>query len=134
MTNDNIAALQKLSEDWQRAKLVEAAAKDHRIEIEQQIVAITGKRPDAGQITVTAGPAKIVVKTNISYTFDWAKWDAELAAKVPPHLHPVKTTPKREIDAGGIDYLREREPAIYAIVAQALTRKENKPGIEITLP
>jgi hypothetical protein len=121
--------LRELSAQWLEAKQAENTAKARRLAIEQAIVDITGTR-ETGQMTVTAADAKIVVKVNETYKFDWAEYD-RLANQIPSHLQPVKT--RREPDPAGLRWLRENRPAIYAALAPALTRTITKPSIEITL-
>lgn len=116
---------------WLLAKSDEAAAKQRRIDIEKAIIAITGKRADAGQMTVDAPGAKITIKTNFSLSLDWDKFDNELAARIPAHKHPIKT--KRELDEAGVKWMQANDPASYLVLSEGLTRKENKPTVEITL-
>ena len=130
MTTNNNSVLASLCQQWRAIKDQEQECKARRLDLEQQIIALTGK-PDEGQKTLGLGYAKITIKANHSYSFDWAKWDAELAAQIPPHMHPIKT--ERAIDEGGFKYLRQHEPALYAIASLALTKKEIKPSLDITL-
>lgn len=117
--------LKDLSAQWLAAKADEKAANARRAEIEDKIVALTGKR-DEGSKTHDIGDFKIVVTGKLSYKMDWKAWD-QVKAEIPAELHPVKMKP--EVDAKGITWLRENQPDLYALIPVEI--KPAKTGIEI---
>lgn len=117
--------LNNLSAQWIAAKAEEKAANAKRIEIEDKIVALTGKR-DEGSKTHDIGDYKIVVTGKLSYKMDWKAWD-QVKTEIPAELHPVKMKP--EVDAKGIAWLRENKPELYALVPVEI--KPAKTGVEI---
>ena len=122
--------LQALTDAWLQAKAQEHQANAMRVAIEKDIVLLTGQRTTAGQITVTVPGVKIVVKTNMTSKFDWAKWDEDIASFIPPERHPVKNV--RALDEAGVNWLRENDWKSYQLLATALTVTEGKPTISIT--
>lgn len=109
---DGAQTLEKLCADWLRAKTYEANANNLRILIEEQIVALTGKK-DEGAKTVEADGFKLTITGKVSRKMDWDKWNA-VKAQIPAQLHPVKFPP--ELDEKGVKYLKLNEPAIYALL------------------
>lgn len=120
-------ALEKLCADWLKAKTVESAANALRINIEEQIVALTGKK-DEGSKTVDSEGYKLTITGKMTRKMDWDKWDA-VKAQIPDHLHPVKSKP--ELDEKGVKYLQLNEPAIYALLP--LEVKPAKTSVEVKL-
>mgnify|MGYP000237460379 CR=1 FL=1 len=117
--------LEQLSAEWLAAKKAEAAASKQRTAIEEQIVALTGKR-DEGAQTIEAEGFKVTVTGKISRKMDWDKWEA-IKAKIAPNLHPVKYKP--ELDEKGVKYLQANEPEIYALLP--IEVKPAKTAIEV---
>lgn len=122
-----IAELPELSDAWLHAKAAEQAANAVRLDIERQIITITGNKKD-GQQTVEAGENKITIKTNWTLKLDLQKWDS-VAVQIPESLHPIKT--ERKVDPAGVKWLRENDPIHYAILAQALTITEAKATVDV---
>lgn len=120
-------ALEKLCADWLKAKQVETAANDLRLNIEEQIVALTGKK-DEGAKTVDAEGYKLTITGKISKKMDWAKWEA-IKSQIPDLLHPVKFKP--EVDEKGVKYLQQNNPEIYALLP--LEVKPAKTSVEVKL-
>lgn len=120
--------LAELSREWQIAKHAEAHATTQRIAVEKKILAITGTKP-SGNLSKRDGIFKIVVTTNVGYSMDWKAWD-KLSKQIPVELHPIKQKP--EIDPRGVKWLMTNRPDLYRVLAQALTKKINKPSIAIS--
>lgn len=119
--------LKKLAQDWLAAKAEEAAANARRFAIEQQIVAITGKKDEGAQTTKGEG-CSVTVTGVINRKMDWKKWD-EVKASIPAELHPVKQKP--ELDEKGVKWLKENRPDIYALLP--IEVKPGKAGIEVKI-
>ena len=117
--------LEELSAEWLKAKKAEAAAYKKRVAIEDQIVALTGKR-DEGSQTVDATGFKITITGKVSRKMDWDKWE-DVKAQIAPNLHPVKYKP--ELDEKGVKYLQANEPEIYALLP--IEVKPAKTAIEV---
>jgi hypothetical protein len=123
--------IETLCADWLKAKRAENTANAERIAIEDQIVALTGKR-DEGAKTVDATGFKITVTGKISRKMDWTAWEA-VKDQIPVDLRPVKMKP--ELDEKGVKWLAENNPDIYKLlpieVKPAKTAVEVKP-VEVT--
>lgn len=117
--------LEQLSADWLKAKAEEAAANKRRVAIEDQIVALTGKK-DEGSQTIEATGFKVTVTGKVSRKMDWDKWET-VKAQIAPNLHPVKFKP--ELDEKGVKYLQANEPEIYALLP--IEVKPAKTAIEV---
>lgn len=118
-------ALEKLCADWLKAKQAETAANTLRVDIEDQIVALTGKK-DEGAKTVDAEGFKLTITGKMTRKMDWTKWEA-IKSQIPALLHPVKL--KTEIDEKGVKYLQLNEPEIYALLP--LEIKPAKTSVDI---
>lgn len=117
--------LKQLSADWLKAKAEEAAANKRRVAIEDQIVALTGKK-DEGSQTIDATEFKITVTGKISRKMDWTQWET-VKSQIAPNLWPVKMKP--ELDEKGVKYLQANEPEIYALLP--IEVKPAKTAIEV---
>ena len=120
-----MADLSQLAADWLAAKAEEAAANKRRLALEDQIVALTGKR-DEGSQTHDASAFKVTVTGKISRKMDWAKWDT-IKTQIHPNLWPVKQKP--ELDETGVKYLQANEPETYALLP--LEVKPAKTSVEV---
>lgn len=118
-------ALHQLAAAWLAAKKAENAAAKQRQAIEEQIVALTGKR-DEGAQTHEADQFKVTVTGKVSRKMDWDKWE-QVKAQIHPNLHPVKFKP--ELDERGVKYLQANEPEIYALLP--IEVKPAKTAIEV---
>jgi hypothetical protein len=101
--------LETLAADWVAAKDKERAATAARVEIEDKIVELAGKK-DEGSKTHEAGQFKVTITGKISRKMDWEKW-AEVKAQIPTELHPVKMKP--ELDERGVKWLKDNRPDLY---------------------
>ncbi len=119
--------LQDLCRHWLQAKADEKAANKRRLEIELEIVKLTGTR-DEGSKTVNLDKYKVKVTGKVTRSFDWDKWE-NIKAKIPQNLWPVRT--KTELDETGVKYLRDNEVEIYQLLP--LSVKPAKTAIEVEL-
>lgn len=117
--------LTELGIEWLAVKHDENKARDARIAIEEQIIAITGKR-DEGSKTHDAGGCKITVTGKIARKMDWEAWES-IKAKIPVNMHPVRYKP--EVDEKGVKYLQANEPELYKLLP--LEVKPAKPAIDV---
>lgn len=125
--NTDETLLANLAMRWREAKRAEALARDDRIRIEQEIIAITGCKAE-GSKTHQAGEWKVTVTGKLNRTLDRAAWES-IASDVPEHLRPVEYKPS--LDLKGLRYLESHHPDIYRRVAEAIVTKPGKPAVEI---
>lgn len=123
--SDAPMTLDQLSAAWLAAKKAENTAAKERAAIEEQIVAMTGKR-DEGAQTHEAEGFKVTVTGKVSRKMDWDKWET-VKAQIAPNLHPIKYKP--ELDEKGVKYLQANEPEIYALLP--IEVKPAKTAIEV---
>ena len=113
------------------AKRTEDAAKEARIAVEEQIVALVnvGERETK---TVDAGEGlKVTVKKAVSYKADLAAIEA---LKLPPEMNPVKRVPETtEFDEAGYEWLREHHPEVAARIDRFVEVKPRKPAVTLKL-
>lgn len=125
MSETPALTLEQLAAEWLVAKAEEAHANKRRTAIEEQIVALTGKKDEGSQTSAATG-FKITVTGKVSRKMDWAKWD-EVKGKIAPALWPVKMKP--ELDETGVKWLQQNEVEIYALLP--LEVKPAKTAIEV---
>ena len=119
--------LEKLCDDWLKAKRVETNANALRLIIEEQILALTGAKGE-GAKTVDTDGYKLTITGKLTRKMDWAKWE-EIKSKIAPLLHPVKLKP--ELDEKGVKYLQLNEPEIYALLP--IEVKPAKTAVDVKL-
>lgn len=117
--------LNELAREWLEAKAAEDSASKLRVAIEDQIVALTGKR-DEGSQTHDLGPFKLTVKGVLYRKMDWDKWET-VSRQIPVEYHPVKLKP--ELDEKGIKWLQEQRPELYALLP--IEVRPGKTGVSI---
>lgn len=85
---DTPATLNALAAQWLDAKASEDAARDLRLAIERNIVAMTGVREEGAETHKTDRYA-IAVTGKLTRTLDLDRWRA-VAAQVPEAMRPIK--------------------------------------------
>ena len=119
--------LHALAECWLAAKRAEESAREERVRIEEEIIALTGCREE-GSKTHDAGDWKITVTGKLTRKLDADAW-ARIESSIPEAMRPVKYAPS--LDTKGLRYLEKNEPEIYRLVADAIETKPAKPAISI---
>lgn len=119
--------LETLAHQWREAKAAETAANKARIEIESQMIALTGCKEEGSQ-THDAGALKVTITGKLNRTLDRALW-SEIERTIPKALRPVEYVPR--LDTKGLRYLENNEPDIYRTIAKALTVKPGKPAVSV---
>ena len=117
--------LKDLCNEWLKAKADETRANKSRIAIEDDIVAIVGKRTEGAQTTESDG-FKVTTTGKLTRKMDWDKW-AAVKDQIPQSLRPIKI--KEELDEKGVKYLQENEPEIYNLLPIEI--KPAKTAVEI---
>ena len=119
--------LHALAECWLAAKRSEDSAREDRVCIEEEIIALTGCREEGSQ-THDAGDWKITVTGKLTRKLDADAW-ARIEPIIPEAMRPVKYVPT--LDITGLRYLENNEPDIYRLVAKAIETKPAKPAVSI---
>jgi hypothetical protein len=117
----------EIAEDLFNAKMAEKEAEAKRIALEEELVAVLGKR-DEGSKTHTVGDYKVTITGRVSRKIDWEQFD-NLSHKIPENLWPVK----RALDETGVKYLANNEPQLYRVLSQALTVAPAKTTVSIVM-
>ncbi len=117
--------IEQLCTQWLEAKAAERKATDMRVAIEEQIIAVTGKR-DEGAKTVDANGFKITVTGKITRKMDWAAWETAKLG-IPNEMHPVRYKP--ELDERGVKWLAEHKPDYYKMLP--IESKPAKTSVDI---
>jgi len=125
--NDTLDTLEVLAECWQAAKTAEAEAREQRVAIEEQIIALTGVKEEGSQ-THKVGERKVKVTGKLTRKLLPEEWE-RVAKSIPEALHPVQY--KASLDLKGLRYLEANEPETYSLVCQAIETKPAKPAVEV---
>lgn len=120
-------SLEKLCADWLKAKSVETASAALRVDIETQILAITGHKEE-GANTVNEGAFKLTISGKLTRKMDWDKWET-IKSQIPELMRPVKS--KLELDEKGVKYLKLNEPEIYALLPIEVKPAKTSVSIEM---
>lgn len=123
----DLAKVESLSRSWLEAKKMESSWRDTRIQMENEILEITGSKPE-GSETHSAGDFKVTVTGKMTRTLDADLWES-IKDSIPENLRPVSYKPFLELK--GLRYLQNNEPEIYAIAAKAIEVKPAKTAIAI---
>lgn len=115
----------EIAADLFAAKQMEKEAQRQRIQLEEELVTVLGKR-DEGSKTHSIGDFKVTITGRVNRKIDWEKFD-QVSSKIPESLWPVK----RSLDETGVKYLANNEPAFYKILAPALTVEPAKTTVQI---
>jgi len=128
LATQTIITIEELVDQFIGAKAAETAATKRRVAIEEQMIALLGKRDEGAETHELANGMKVTITGKLTYTADMEKLQ-EICAKLPQEMRPLKT--KVELDTYGAKYLRANEPAIWAKLAKAITVKTAKTGVEV---
>ncbi len=121
-TIDQLATL------WAIAKQKEDAARDERVGIEKQILALHPAREEGSETFATPAGAKITLTGKVSYK---ANVDTllTLTAAWPADVRPIKV--KTEADEAKLRAIRAESPKLWAQIAAAVETKPAKTGVAI---
>lgn len=117
----------EIADDLFEAKRVEREAEEKRIALEEELIAVLGKR-DEGAKTHTVGDYKVTITGRVTRKIDWDLFDA-VSSKIPETLWPVQ----RKLDITGVKYLENNEPALYKVLSPALTVEPAKTTVTIKM-
>lgn len=113
-----------------RAKEAEARARDARLEAEDILLDLIGELPPEGSNRREDGPFVAVITKTIRRTFDEAKL-REISHQIPDEIGRRLVRWKPEINVRELKYVRDNEPELYAVVAQAVEAKPAKPSVAV---
>lgn len=112
------------------AKRVEDLAKRRRIELEDQILALTPSKEEGSQTVEVAG-YKLTTTGKLSYKCDDVKALAEACAGWPANMVPVKTEIK--LDETGCKWLRANDPDAWVSLARFVTVAPAKTALKVAV-
>lgn len=116
--------------DWIAAKRDEDAANKRRVAIEAEIIGALGE-PDEGSAThELPDGSKLTITSKITRTVDAQVW-RQVMDRVPETLRPIMFEESVRLDTKGLRWLKENQPAVYAVVAMAITAKKAKSAITV---
>lgn len=118
-----------LAAELEAAKIAEAQATAVRIDAERALVNALGVR-DEGSETHRGSAYKVTITGVVNRRVAVAALDAVRARLAPPIFEQAFRY-KPEVIAAGVKYLRNNEPELYAIAAQAITATPGKPQVKI---
>ena len=121
--------IDELAIEWSIAKQKEEAARDERVAIEQDILALNPAREEGSETFSTPNGVKITTTGKLTYKCDIEKLTA-LTGSWPSEARPLKTEVKA--DESKLKVIRAESPAVWAQIAAAITVTPAKTGIKVT--
>lgn len=122
------ATIDTLAARWAAAKEEEGDARDRRLAIEGEIVALLGVKEE-GSTTHKGELFKITTKGSIYRKIDAGRW-GEIVEQVPESMRAVVRY-KPEVDPKGYKWIADNRPDVLGIIAAAITTTPGKPGVTI---
>jgi len=116
--------------DWITAKRDESAANARRVAIEDEIIAALGEPEEGSATHELPNGSKLTITSKISRTVDAQVW-RQVMDRVPETLRPIMFEESVRLDTKGLRWLKENQPAVYAVVAMAITAKKAKSAITV---
>ena len=120
--------IDELALKWSIAKQKENAARDQRVEIEEEILALHPAREEGSETFATPQGAKISLTGKMTYKADLEKLIA-ITANWPEEARPIKTEIKA--DESILKALREHSPDAWLQIAPAITVTPAKTGVKV---
>lgn len=117
------------------AKKEEGRARDARLEAERELIAALDFKLAEGQMTFEQendkGEATVVLKQPITTKIDDAEW--EKIRRTLDNNHPARKVFLRtyKLDTRAARAIQEDQPALWAEVAPAITRKPGKVSVDV---
>lgn len=121
-------AIELLAAKWSVAKQKEDAARDERVSIEEQILAINPAQEEGSQTITTPSGVKITTTGKLTYKVDINKLTA-LTVSWPIEARPIKTEIKA--DESKLKAIRAEAPDAWALIAGAITVTPAKTGVKV---
>lgn len=124
-------ALEHLAHRWAIAKAEEDKAKNTRIDIENQMLALHPAREEGSETVSTPTGIKIKLTGKLTYKANVEQLQA-LTLSWPEGARPLKT--KIEADESMLKILRTDRPDLWRQIASAVETKPAKVGVTISFP
>lgn len=119
MSEIDLNALDALLSSLSSAKQDELDAKDRRIAIENEVIAMVGKKEEGTQ-TIRAVNYKVNTVDKLSRKVNWTDYDVVVSrSSLPANMLPVKI--KREIDVKKLETIEKDYPDLYAEISNCIT-------------
>lgn len=123
--------LERLASHWQAAKENEDAAREKRVEIEKQMLALHPAREEGSETIATPLGIKIKLTGKLTYKANVEQLQA-LTTAWPEALRPIKTEIKA--DESALKILRSERPDLWRQIAPAVETRAAKVGVAVTMP
>lgn len=120
--------MDELALKWSIAKQKEDAARDERVDVEKQIIALHPAREEGAETFSTPNGVKISLTGKLTYKADMTKLLA-ITASWPEEARPIKTEVKA--DESILKALREHSPEAWKQLAEAVTVTPAKTGVKV---
>lgn len=120
--------IDELAIKWSIAKQKENAARDERVAIEDDIIALHPAREEGSETFATPNGVKISLTGKLTYKADVHKLIA-LTANWPSEAQPFKTEIKA--DESKLRVIREHLPDQWRQLAEAVTVTPAKTGVKV---
>lgn len=121
--------LDELVELYITAKREEDRATKARVDLEVQILALTGAKEEGSQTVDTASGLKVTTTGKLTYRADDIEALRNVTAKWDANLVPLKTT--TTLDETGCKFLRANRPELWAQLARVVTVKPAKTSVKV---
>ena len=120
--------IDELAIKWSIAKQKENAARDERVAIEEEIIALHPAREEGSESFATPMGVKISLSGKLTYKADLPKL-LEITQNWPLEAKPIKTEVKA--DESILRALRENSPEAWLLLAPAITVTPAKTGVKV---
>ena len=120
--------LDQLAYELEVAKKNEMEAKLCRVNLEEQLCAVVGVK-DEGSLSTTGDYYKVTTTAGFTRTLDADKWDA-IKDDLPLNVSAQVVRYKPDINVRQLKNLQELDPALYSVVAEAITTKPRKTSVK----
>jgi hypothetical protein len=127
-TQTNQPSIDALADQWLMMKQLIKSNQAELLRIEQSLIPLLNAREEGSATTHTPMGKKVVLKNAINYKLDGTKL-LKVRQKIPEALLPLKV--KELLDEPRLKYLRNNEPEVYAIFADAITATPAKPNVTV---
>ena len=118
------AQLQALSQAWSNTKAEEIAARDKRIAIEDEIIAVAGSKEEGTETITLDSGVKIKITGKIIYKADNLDEVVLILRSLPDQFRAYKVETK--LDESKIKKIRMYQPALWRELAMHITAKPAK--------
>ena len=122
-------SIEELCECLVQAKNAESLANAQRVDIEQQIIELIGKKEE-GTRTVKAKGWTVKVDQTIRRKIDEKAWGL-VKDQIPEALSPVSIKEELKVKTKGLRWLKDNEPGYYKLLCTAITETPAKPSVKV---